>query len=92
MFQKRTFPIMERSQAVTWNPEYPSAKVRWTLNIQRGVVTGNGVWLDPPDLENLQTNDKFKGRLVEKGIKGNYLEHHELGSPQFQRRLMDERP
>ena len=56
--------------AVTWNPEYPSAKVRWTLDIQRGVVTGNGVWLHPPDLENLQTSDKLKGRLVGKRIKG----------------------
>ena len=56
--------------AVTWNPEYPSAKVRWTLDIQRGVVTGNGVWLDPPDLENLQTSNKLKGRLVGKRIKG----------------------
>ena len=54
--------------AVTWYPEYPSAKV--PLDIQRGVVTGNGVWLDPPDLENLPTSDKVKGRLVRKRIKG----------------------
>ena len=56
--------------AVIWNPEYPSAKVRWTFDIQRGVVTGNGVWLDPPDLENLQADYKFEGRLVDKCIKG----------------------